>query len=81
MTISSLDSDLHDLRERNNHLTENNNLLQIREEVTEERHRAKLEEVVEKAKMVGPSGSRKTPSRGIPKQRQLMSGSRPRAMM
>ena len=53
LTISSQDSDLHNLRERNNQLAENINVLQIREEAVEERHRAKLEKVAEKAKMVG----------------------------
>ena len=52
-TISSLENDLQALRERNAQLAENNNLLQIREEVVEERHRAMLEEVVGKAKMAG----------------------------
>ena len=50
-TISSLESELQVLRERNTQLAENNNLLQIREEAAGERHRAMLEEVVGKAKM------------------------------
>ena len=49
--ISSQESELHDLRERNKQLAEDKHLLQIREEAAEERHRAKLEEVIEKAKM------------------------------
>ena len=52
-TISSLETDLQALRERNAQLAENNNLLQIREEAAGERHRAMLEEVVGKAKMAG----------------------------
>ena len=52
-TISSLENELHILRERNTQLAENNNLLQIREETAEERHRATLEEVLGKAKMAG----------------------------
>ena len=53
LTISSLETDLQALRERNAQLAENNNLLQIREEAAGERHRAMLEEVVGKAKMAG----------------------------
>ena len=41
------------MRERNKQLAENKHLLQIREEAAEEKHRTKLEEVIEKAKMVG----------------------------
>ena len=52
-TISSQENELHDLRERNKQLTEDKHLLQIREEGVEERHRAKLDEAVGKAKMVG----------------------------
>ena len=52
-TISSLESELQVLRERNTQLAENNNLLQIREEAAGERHRAMLEEVVGKTKMAG----------------------------
>ena len=51
--ISSQESELHDLSERNKQLAENNHLLQIREEAVEERHYAKLEEVIKKAKMAG----------------------------
>ena len=50
-TISSLENELHVLRERNTQLAENNNLLQISEEVAGEKHRAMLEEVVGKVKM------------------------------
>ncbi len=53
LTISSQESELHDLRERNKQLAEANHLLQTREDAAEERHRAKLEEVVSKAKMAG----------------------------
>ena len=52
-TISSLESELQVLRERNTQLAENNNLLQIRKEAAGERHRAALEEVVGKARMAG----------------------------
>ena len=52
-TISSLESELHNLRERNTQLAKNKNFLIIREEAAEERHRAKLEEVFGKAKMAG----------------------------
>ena len=52
-TISSQESELHDLRERNKQLAEDKHLLQIREEAAEERHRTKLEEVIGKAKMDG----------------------------
>ena len=53
LTISSQEGELHDLRERNKQLAEDKHLLQIREEGVEERHRAKLDEVVGKAKMAG----------------------------
>ena len=52
-TIYSQESELHDLRERNKQLAEDKHLLQIREEAAEERHCAKLEEVIWKATMDG----------------------------
>ena len=77
--ISSLESELYDERERNTQLAENNNLLLIREEAAEERHRTKLEEVVGKAKMAGALWL--TPSRGIPRRHRVTSGSRLETMM
>ena len=65
-----MDRELHDLRWRNEQLAGDIDLLQTLEDVIEERHRAKIEEVIGKA----------TPLRGILMWRHPSSGLGPRMM-
>lgn len=51
--ISSMDRELHDLRERNAQLAGDADLLRIQGDVAEERHRAEVKEAMERAKIVG----------------------------